>query len=61
VDEKMIVIDVGVSSLDIAVLQRSEEDFRVLSSRKYTDLSGQAIDELIVNYCIGQYEQITGI
>ena len=62
--EKVIVFDLGGGTLDLTLLNvriKNDIDFEVIGTNGIPNLGGSDFDNILVNYCIKQFCQNTGI
>ncbi len=60
-EKKILVFDFGGGTLDVSLLELSEEYFDVLALGGDNHLGGNDINQLLVNYCIQQFKNNTGL
>lgn len=60
-EQTVIVVDVGGSSTDVALLRIHSGLITVLSNKLDNQLGGQDFDALIVEHCVGDYKRKTKV
>jgi len=60
-DEKILVFDFGGGTLDVTIMEFGEGVFEVISTSGDTHLGGTDMDELMVNYILGEFKKDSGI
>lgn len=61
IDKKICVFDFGGGALDITILKINEEKFEILYSVGNSDLGGQYIDNILVEFCIKEFKEVHNI
>ena len=60
-DQLVAVYDFGGGTFDVSILEISEDVVEVLSTAGDTHLGGDNVDEVIIEYILGQFEKESGV
>ncbi len=60
-EEKILVFDFGGGTLDCTIMDFGEGVFEVLSTSGDTELGGTDMDEVLVNFILGEFKKDSGI
>jgi len=60
-EEKILVFDFGGGTLDVTIMDFGEGVFEVVSTSGDTRLGGTDMDELLVNYIMGEFKKDSGL
>jgi molecular chaperone DnaK len=58
---KILVFDFGAGTLDVTIMDMMSGVFKVLSTHGDTQLGGTDMDEVLVNYIVGEFKKESGI
>lgn len=60
-EHKVAVFDFGGGTFDISILEVSEDVVQVLSTNGDTHLGGDNVDQVIIDYLVGEFKRDTGL
>ncbi len=58
---KILVFDFGAGTLDVTIMDMMAGVFKVLSTHGDTQLGGTDMDEVLINYIVGEFKKESGI
>merc|ERR1712173_236573 len=60
-ERNVLIYDLGGGTFDVSLVSIDDGIFEVKATNGHTHLGGEDFDNLIVDYCIAQFKQQTGI